>query len=148
MQVPGHRPGASQAPTVTPSPRTNASQGKLQRSDSCTFPYCRRLCRSQRMNCGQVNKVGRISRLLPFPWETEYWRMVPEFPGVCHDQRWGADGGFSFLHLTWFLHPRCTPSDAVWSACTSFCLDPSRIRSLMHQVTGSTAVTRDYSTSM
>ena len=55
--------------------------------------------------------------------------MVPEFPGGCHDQRWGADGGFSFLHLTWFLLPRCTPSDAVWSALCIILSGPS-----MHQI--------------
>ena len=71
--------------------------------------------------------------------------MVPEIPGVCHDQRWGADGGFSFLHLTWFLLPRCTLSDEVWSACASFYLDPSCIGSVMHQVIG---CTRGYSMPM
>lgn len=41
----------------------------------------------------------------------EWYLSVPEFVTI----NGGVMSGFSFLHLTWFLHPRCTSSDVVWS---------------------------------
>ena len=61
----------------------------------------------------------------------EWYLSISEF---VTDQRWGADCGFSFLHLTWFLHPRCTLSDAVWSVPPPFSWDPSCITSVMHHI--------------
>ena len=136
MQVPGHRPGASQAPTVRPSPQTNATgEGPPVRFLHVSILY--EACLSQAMICGELIKSDGLICYHYYSIGDNVCRVVPEYPGGWNDQRWGR------MVASLFCISRGCLTPAVRLQA------PSCITSVMHHIRSLRVLsTRDYHRSM